>query len=47
MCRSTPLWGVGRQAMVDKLDAFARRLSQGDTVFFFFSGHGVAIGGAN
>jgi formylglycine-generating enzyme required for sulfatase activity len=38
---------VGRQALVDKLDAFARRLSPGDTAFFFFSGHGVAIGGAN
>jgi hypothetical protein len=38
---------VDRLALVDKLDAFARRLSQGDTAFFFFSGHGVAIGGAN
>jgi hypothetical protein len=38
---------LGRLALVDKLDAFARQLSQGDTAFFFFSGHGVAIGGAN
>jgi uncharacterized caspase-like protein len=29
------------------MQAFARRLSQGDIAFFFFSGHGVAIGGAN
>jgi uncharacterized caspase-like protein len=38
---------VGRLALVDKLDAFSRRLSQGDTAFFFFSGHGIALGGAN
>jgi formylglycine-generating enzyme required for sulfatase activity len=36
-----------RTALVDKLDAFARRLGQGDTAFFFFSGHGVALGGVN
>src|SRR5215468_7563277 len=38
---------VGRLELVDKLDAFARRLAPGDTAFFFFSGHGVALGGAN
>jgi uncharacterized caspase-like protein len=38
---------VGRQALVDKLDAFTQRLSRGDTAFFFFSGHGVALGSAN
>jgi tripartite-type tricarboxylate transporter receptor subunit TctC len=38
---------AGRQALVDKLDAFAQRLSQGDVAFFFFSGHGVALGGVN
>jgi uncharacterized caspase-like protein len=38
---------VGRLALVDKLDAFARRLAPGDTAFFFFSGHGVALSGAN
>ncbi len=38
---------VGRQALVDKLDAFTQRLSPGDTAFFFFSGHGVALGGIN
>jgi formylglycine-generating enzyme required for sulfatase activity len=38
---------VGRQALVDRIDAFARRLSAGDTAFFFFSGHGVSLGGAN
>jgi formylglycine-generating enzyme required for sulfatase activity len=32
---------------VDQIDAFARRLSAGDTAFFFFSGHGVSLGGAN
>jgi formylglycine-generating enzyme required for sulfatase activity len=38
---------IGRQALVDKLDAFARRLAPGDTALFYFSGHGVAIGGVN
>jgi formylglycine-generating enzyme required for sulfatase activity len=38
---------AGRQALVDSLDAFSQRLSAGDTAFFFFSGHGVALGGAN
>jgi uncharacterized caspase-like protein len=37
---------VGRQGRVDRLDAFWRRLSKGDTAFFFFSGHGVSLGGA-
>jgi uncharacterized caspase-like protein len=32
---------------VDKLDALTQRLSRGDTAFFFFSGHGVALGGLN
>jgi formylglycine-generating enzyme required for sulfatase activity len=38
---------VGRQALVDRLDAFTRRLSPGDTAFFFFSGHGVALSDGN
>jgi uncharacterized protein len=38
---------LGRQAMVDKFDELTRRLAPGDTAFFFFSGHGVAINGAN
>jgi len=38
---------LGRQAMVDKLDEMTRRLSPGDIAFFFFAGHGVAIGGGN
>jgi predicted metalloprotease len=38
---------LGRLALIDKLDEFTRRLSPGDTAFFFFSGHGVAIGGGN
>jgi hypothetical protein len=38
---------LGRQALVDKFDEFTGRLSPGDTAFFFFAGHGVAIGGGN
>jgi TPR repeat protein len=38
---------LGRQAMVDKFDELTQRLAAGDTAFFFFSGHGVAIGGGN
>src|SRR5207244_1603720 len=38
---------LGRQALVDRLDELTGRLSPGDTVFFFFAGHGVAIGGGN
>jgi formylglycine-generating enzyme required for sulfatase activity len=38
---------LGRQAMIDKLDETARRLAPGDTVFFFFAGHGVAVDGIN
>jgi hypothetical protein len=36
-----------RQELVDKLDSLSRRLAHGDTVFFFFSGHGVALKGVN
>jgi uncharacterized caspase-like protein len=38
---------LGRGALVDKLDELTRRLAPGDTAFFFFSGHGVALDGAN
>jgi formylglycine-generating enzyme required for sulfatase activity/uncharacterized caspase-like protein len=38
---------LGRQALVDKFDELTQRLSPGDTAFFFFAGHGVAIGGGN
>jgi formylglycine-generating enzyme required for sulfatase activity len=38
---------LGRQPMIDKLDETARRLSAGDTVFFFFAGHGVAVDNVN
>ncbi len=38
---------LGRQGMIDRLDEAARRVSSGDTVFFFFAGHGVAVGGVN
>jgi formylglycine-generating enzyme required for sulfatase activity len=38
---------AGRQDLVDKLDTFTQRLTPGDTAFFFFSGHGVAIAGVN
>ena len=38
---------LGRQALVEKLDELTRRLSPGDTAFFFFAGHGVSIRGGN
>jgi hypothetical protein len=38
---------LGRQALLAQLDGAAQRLAAGDTVFFFFSGHGVAVNGAN
>ena len=38
---------LGRAALVDKLDELTRKLSPGDTAFFFFAGHGVAISGGN
>src|SRR5262245_1828407 len=38
---------LGRQGLVDKLDELTRRITPGDTAFFFFAGHGVAIGGGN
>jgi uncharacterized caspase-like protein len=38
---------LGRQALLARLDEAAQRLTTGDTVFFFFSGHGVAVNGAN
>jgi hypothetical protein len=38
---------LGRQALVDKFYELAQRLSPGDTAFFFFAGHGVALGGGN
>jgi formylglycine-generating enzyme required for sulfatase activity len=38
---------LGRQAMLARLDETAQRLSTGDTVFFFFAGHGVAVDGLN
>ena len=38
---------LGRRALLARLDEVALRLATGDTVFFFFSGHGVAVDGAN
>jgi uncharacterized caspase-like protein len=38
---------LGRQALVDKFEELTGRLAPGDTAFFFFAGHGVAIGGGN
>jgi uncharacterized caspase-like protein len=38
---------LGRQALVDKFDEMTRKISPGDVAFFFFAGHGVAIGGGN
>jgi hypothetical protein len=37
---------LGRQALIDRLDDVTRQAS-GAAVFFFFSGHGVALDGAN
>jgi esterase/lipase superfamily enzyme len=36
-----------RSALVDKLNEMTERLGPGDTAFFFFSGHGVALDGIN
>jgi Caspase domain len=38
---------LGRQALLAKFDELTQRLEPGDTAFFFFAGHGVAIGGGN
>jgi formylglycine-generating enzyme required for sulfatase activity len=38
---------LGRYAILARIDAAAQRLAAGDTVFFFFSGHGVAVDGFN
>jgi formylglycine-generating enzyme required for sulfatase activity len=38
---------LGRQALLARIDETAQRLSSGDTVFFFFAGHGVAVDGLN
>jgi hypothetical protein len=38
---------LDRGALVGKLNEFVQRLTPGDTAFFFFSGHGVALDGVN
>jgi hypothetical protein len=38
---------LGRQAILAKFDELTQRLEPGDTAFFFFAGHGVAVGGGN
>jgi len=38
---------LGRQGIIDKLAEITSRLTPGDTVAFFYAGHGVAIGGVN
>jgi nucleotide-binding universal stress UspA family protein len=38
---------LGRAALVDRFADLTQRLSPGDTAFFFFSGHGVALDGVN
>jgi hypothetical protein len=38
---------LGRRALVGKLNELMQRLAPGDMVFFFFSGHGVALDGVN
>jgi formylglycine-generating enzyme required for sulfatase activity len=36
-----------RQAFVAKVDDMSEKLSPGDTAFFFYAGHGIAINGGN
>jgi formylglycine-generating enzyme required for sulfatase activity len=38
---------LGRQALLARIDQASQRLTAGDTVFFFFSGHGIAVDGFN
>jgi hypothetical protein len=38
---------LGRGALLGKLNDLVQQLTPGDTVFFFFSGHGVALDGVN
>jgi hypothetical protein len=38
---------LGRGELLAKLDELIQRLTPGDTAFFFFSGHGVALDGVN
>jgi formylglycine-generating enzyme required for sulfatase activity len=38
---------LDRRALVARLDELTQRLAPGDTAFFFFSGHGVALDGIN
>jgi uncharacterized caspase-like protein len=38
---------LDRRALVGRLNALTQRVVPGDTAFFFFSGHGVAIDGVN
>jgi uncharacterized caspase-like protein len=38
---------LGRGALLEKLNDLIQRLAPGDTAFFFFSGHGVAVDGVS
>ncbi|MCB1414300.1 MAG: caspase family protein [Xanthobacteraceae bacterium] len=38
---------LGRQGIIDKLAQVTAKIAPGDTVAFFYAGHGVAIGGVN
>jgi predicted metalloprotease len=38
---------LGRLALLAKFDELTQRLEPGDTAFFFFAGHGVAVNGGN
>jgi formylglycine-generating enzyme required for sulfatase activity/uncharacterized caspase-like protein len=38
---------LGRLALLAKFDELTQKLEPGDTAFFFFAGHGVAVNGGN
>jgi hypothetical protein len=43
----TPARNVGYAEFSSKFEEFRRKIAVGDTVFFYFAGHGVALHGAN
>ena len=38
---------LSRSEIVDKLFELSKRIEPGDTAFFYFAGHGIALGGGN